>query len=118
MCGDALSCLNTSFRADIVVTNPPYIAGDELGSLPVDVREHEPRAALYGGEDGLDFFRKLAVSVPNHMSDGGMLITEVGWKQAEEVSRIMKNNGMVFEEVVQDLAGIDRVVVMKPGDGR
>jgi len=60
VCGDILSSIRGEFQVDIIASNPPYIAASEFESLPREVRDHEPRIALYGGDDGLDFFRRLA----------------------------------------------------------
>ena len=100
-----------SFSADVLVSNPPYIADPVIETLPRDVREHEPRMALSGGPDGLDFYRHLAHSMPRCLRRGGAAVLEVGYDQADDVSRILADEGLKIEEAVKDLAGVDRVVV-------
>ena len=111
VCGDSVGALGDAFRADVLVSNPPYIADPVIASLPRDVRDHEPRIALSGGPDGLDFYRHLAHSMRRCVRRGGAAILEVGYDQAGSVRGILENEGMKVEETVKDLAGIDRVVV-------
>lgn len=113
MCGDLLTAIRGMFRADIIVSNPPYIASSEFESLPREVRDHEPRIALYGGSDGLDIFRRLAETATEHLVDGGFLAVEVGFGQAESVKDIFSSSGMKIAEVVKDLSRIDRVVIAR-----
>ncbi len=111
ICADSVSALGASFKADVLVSNPPYIADRVIETLPRDVREHEPRVALSGGPDGLDFYRRLAHSIHRCVRRGGAVVLEVGYDQASRVSRILEDDGIRVEETVKDLAGIDRVVV-------
>lgn len=113
MCGDLLTAIHGGFRADIIVSNPPYIASSEFESLPRDVRDHEPRIALYGGDDGLDVYRRMAETAPEHLVDDGFLAVEVGFGQAAAVKNILSSSGMSVVEVAKDLSGIDRVVAAR-----
>lgn len=97
---------------DIVVTNPPYIAGPEFSGLEKHVLM-EPRAALYGGEDGLDFYRRILRSAPGHLARGGVVAMEIGYGQLGAVSAIAGDCGFAIEEVRKDFNGIDRVVVTR-----
>jgi release factor glutamine methyltransferase len=99
-------------RFDIIISNPPYIAGPEFAGLQKEVLK-EPRAALYGGEDGLDFYRRIASGAPAHLARGGRLIMEIGYGQRGMVVAIAEGAGFEVVEVVKDQAGIDRVVVAR-----
>ena len=98
-----------SGKYDCIVSNPPYIASREVDALMEEVRNHEPRMALDGGEDGLYFYRKIAVQSPKYLNDRGRIFLEIGFDQGEAVAGLL---APAFDEVriVQDLAGLDRVV--------
>lgn len=93
-----------------IVSNPPYIPRADIDTLDVSVREYEPRMALDGGEDGLDFYRAISEKWKNLLTAGGRLYFEVGIGQADRVLRIMRTQGFGDIQVVQDLHGIPRVV--------
>lgn len=96
---------------DIVVSNPPYIPADEYVALEPNVRDYEPRLALYGGVDGLDFYRRLVPGAALLLRPGGMLAVEVGIGQAEAVAGIMAAAGAFgAPQTRADLAGVPRVV--------
>ena len=95
---------------DIIVSNPPYIETDVIGTLMPEVREHEPVMALDGGKDGLSFYRRIVRGAGDHLKRGGMLFFEIGCEQAESVYEIMERAGFQEIEVVKDFAGLDRVV--------
>ena len=98
-----------SGKYDCIVSNPPYIASREVDALMEEVRDHEPRMALDGGEDGLYFYRKIAAQSPKYLNDRGRIFLEIGFDQGEAVAGLL---APAFDEVriVQDLAGLDRVV--------
>ena len=95
---------------DVIVSNPPYIKREEIGTLMDEVRLHEPYMALDGHEDGLYFYRKIAEEAPGHLRAGGSLFLEIGWDQGESVSELLRQQGFTDVKVVKDLAGLDRVV--------
>ena len=97
-------------KYDIIVSNPPYIRSDVIPTLMEEVREHEPILALDGTEDGLFFYRKIVEESPDYLNGGGMLFFEIGYDQAEDVSRLMEEAGYKDVTVVKDFAGLDRVV--------
>ena len=97
-------------KYDIIVSNPPYIRSDVIPTLMEEVREHEPILALDGTEDGLFFYRKIVKESPDYLNGGGMLFFEIGYDQAEDVSRLMEEAGYKDVTVVKDFAGLDRVV--------
>ena len=96
---------------DIIVSNPPYVSGDEMGALSPDIALWEPREALYGGTDGLSFYRQIIAESPLMFRNRGTLIMEIGYGQQEEVRKLMEDGG--FENIAfkSDLAGVPRVVI-------
>ena len=95
-------------RFDIIVCNPPYIKSGEIPQLQREVREYEPKLALDGGEDGLDFYRRIAKEVKSYIAKGGMLIMECGEGQANDIIQLFPKRD--FAMVQKDLAGVDRFV--------
>jgi release factor glutamine methyltransferase len=95
---------------DLVTANPPYIASHELEGLMADVRDFEPKLALDGGIDGLDFYKRIAAEVPKLMTPGACLALEVGYGEAADVVRLLEAANFISIEVVKDYAGIDRIV--------
>lgn len=93
-----------------IVSNPPYIPSADIDGLDSSVRDHEPRLALDGGEDGLDFYRCICEKWRDALVPGGLLAFEVGIGQADDVLRIMRSNGFGEIEIIQDLHMIPRVV--------
>ncbi|MEW9671220.1 peptide chain release factor N(5)-glutamine methyltransferase [Ammoniphilus sp. 3BR4] len=101
---------------DILVSNPPYIPSSDVLELDVQVKDHEPMRALDGGEDGLDFYRRLCKGLPQVLRPGGLVAFEVGMGQARDVEQLLLRTGVIARtEVIQDLAGIERIVI---GDGK
>ncbi len=97
---------NTRGRFNVIVCNPPYIKTAEIAELDREVKDFEPRIALDGGEDGLDFYRRLAREINRYVARGGMLILEVGEDQAAEVLRLFEKRDYAI--VIKDLEGKDR----------
>lgn len=97
-------------RFEYIVSNPPYIRKDMIPTLMEEVRDHEPLITLDGGEDGLDFYRKITREATEHLYSGGMLFFEIGYDQGEAVKLLMEEEGYEEVTVSQDLAGLDRVV--------
>ena len=81
-----------------------------IDTLMPEVRDHEPFCALDGGADGLQFYRRILAEAPAHMRRGAVLLFEIGCGQGEAVARLMQEAGFVQVEVLQDYAGLDRVV--------
>ncbi len=96
---------------DLIVCNPPYIPTKDIDGLERNVKDFEPKMALDGGADGLDFYRKLAEQVPSKLNDGGTLCLEVGEGQAPEVCRLLQNS--FATEIKKDYRGIERIVVAR-----
>lgn len=97
-------------KYNIITSNPPYIKTEVIDGLQTEVKDFEPHLALDGGEDGLKFYRRICGIAPTLLTKGGMLIFEIGYDQAKEVSDLMENS---FKDVsvIKDLCGNDRVVV-------
>ena len=94
---------------DLLASNPPYITTQEMGELPGDVLR-EPRLALWGGDDGLYFYRKITASAVDLLKPGGWLIFEIGWTQGEAVQQLLEEAGFGKIELIKDWQGLDRVV--------
>lgn len=109
--GDLLQPLRgMTFAA--ILSNPPYIPEADIAGLAPEVRLKEPHTALSGGQDGLDFYRRLAKDAPAMLVPGGFMAFEVGIHQAEPVAALAKANPLIAStEILPDYAGIDRVVV-------
>ena len=108
--GDLFEALPEGKHFDVIVSNPPYIETAVIEDLQEEVRDHEPRMALDGMEDGLFFYRKLAKEAPQWLTPGGRIYLEIGYDQGESVPALLQAAGFVDVTVKKDLAGNDRVV--------
>ncbi len=99
---------------DAVLANPPYIRTGEIDGLAPEIRNWEPREALDGGPDGLDFYRAIIPRVKGHLIQGGTLMVEVGASLAPAVAEIAKEVGLAPLPPLQDWGGCDRVIVIRP----
>ncbi len=98
-------------KADIIVSNPPYIKTSVIETLAPEVKDYEPRLALDGDADGLTFYRRIIEKAPDYLFTSGYLIMEIGFDQAEEVKNLLEKAGCYHEiEVVKDFSGNDRVI--------
>ena len=103
---------NVEFKQfDMIVSNPPYISLNEVGIMSDDTLLHEPSEALFAENDGLYFYYEICQKAFDYLADFGYLLFEIGYKQGKNVSEIMKNFGFKNIDVIQDLAGLDRVVI-------
>ena len=100
-------------EVDLIISNPPYIATGEHGSLPREVRDHEPAMALFAGDDGLEVLRRIVAAAPDWLSPGGLLACEIGFDQGE-TARGLVSWGR--SDIVRDLAGRDRFLLVTKGD--
>ena len=94
---------------DCIVSNPPYITGEEMKELQTEVT-FEPETALFGGTDGLDFYRAISKNWFEHLNEGGLIAFEIGDTQGKAVADILTENGYKNAEVIKDYEGRDRVV--------
>ena len=111
---------NVRGEYDLIVSNPPYIPGRDIPDLDPEVRDFDPLCALDGGEDGLSFYRRIAEGAPDHLKKDGTIYLEIGYNQAEDVSKILEEKGFSDTEIIKDYGGNNRVVkaVSRTGTGR
>ena len=98
---------------DLIVSNPPYISESDYAALACEVREHEPKLALYAGKDGLDVYRCLVAQAPAHLNPHGCVLVEIGFGQKDAVVRIFEQHHFSIERIVKDYAGIERVIAAR-----
>lgn len=109
---DLLSAVASGW-AGFVVSNPPYVPLSDEPGLQREIREWEPRVAVFGGETGLEFYERLALEAPRVLRPGGWLVMELGFKTAPHVERMLSANGWRDLRVTPDLAGIPRVIAAR-----
>jgi release factor glutamine methyltransferase len=112
---DVAAALRSSF--DLIVSNPPYIASGEFTALAPEVRAFDPRSALDGGPDGLDYYRSLSASVPMLLRPGGALVVEIGAGQSDDVAQLFAATGLAVAPPHPDLKGIPRVLLARKASG-
>ena len=110
--GDMFAAIPDDKHYDVIVCNPPYIPSAVIDTLDVEVKDHEPRMALDGGRDGLDYYRVIADQAGMHLKSEGVLALEIGAEQATDVKRLL-NKAKTYRDtrVVRDLANLDRVII-------
>lgn len=96
---------------DLIASNPPYIASQEIKGLQQEIKDWEPLSALDGGTDGLDFYRAIINDAGRFLSEGGFIALEIGAGQAEKVTGIMRLAGLSEMKISRDYAGIERIVI-------
>ena len=102
-------------KFDMIISNPPYITGEEMKQLPKSVADFEPHMALYGGEDGLDFYRAIAENYTPALKSGGYLALEFGMGQGDDVCRILAEHGYTILERSRDYNDRERAVLAQYG---
>jgi release factor glutamine methyltransferase len=95
---------------DLIICNPPYVGQREAESLPIEVREHEPHTALYGGKEGYELYGALIPQAARHLKPGGLLILELGYNSLPAVEPLLERTDWASVGVTKDLAGIPRVI--------
>ena len=113
--GNGFAALPQGARFDLIVSNPPYISRAEIETLEPEVRDHEPRGALDGGEDGLDFYRMFAREAAGFLAPGGRLMAEFGDGQAREIQGIFERQNWVVEAVEADNTQRPRLLIARHG---
>jgi release factor glutamine methyltransferase len=109
--GDLFAALPCSHQKyDLIVSNPPYVREDEMAALQPEIARYEPHLALFGGQDGLDFYRRIAAGTASHLNTGGEVIVELGAGQQADIVSIMHAAGLHIVQVLRDLAGHHRVL--------
>jgi release factor glutamine methyltransferase len=114
--GDGFNALPDSAGFDLIVSNPPYIPSAEIETLQQEVRDHDPRLALDGGADGLDFYRRLAAAAGPRLKPGGRLMLEHGDGQGGAVAELLTQHGWTVESVLKDYSGRGRILIARRGD--
>lgn len=109
--GDLFAPFEADYKGhfDVITANPPYITTAEMAVLPKDVRK-EPRLALWGGDDGLDFYRRIIKDAENYLADNGYLLLEIGYAQGAAVKNLLQTAGYQSVEIIKDYQGHDRVI--------
>jgi release factor glutamine methyltransferase len=111
--GDGFAALATRTQFDLIVSNPPYIPSAEIETLAPEVRDFDPRAALDGGADGLDFYRRLAVEAKPFLKPAGKIMLEFGDGQAGDIQKIFESEKWIVEAVQEDYAHRARILVAR-----
>lgn len=113
--GDGFAALAAGARFDLVVSNPPYIPSAEIATLQPEVRDFDPRSALDGGPDGLEFYRRLAMEAGGYLKQDGKLMLEFGDEQSESVQEIFAAWAWIPEAIVEDYTKRARIFIAHRG---
>lgn len=106
---DGIEGIEEAFH--IIASNPPYIPKEDIDKLQEEVKDYEPREALDGGEDGLEFYRRIIPQSKKYLTHEGLLIFEIGYDQGQELRDMLLEEGFKNIEILKDLQGLDRVVL-------
>ena len=106
---DLYAKLPAGLQYDVIVSNPPYIPTEDIATLAADVQK-EPKGALDGGRDGLDFYRRIIAGASDYLLPGGLLAFEIGIHQGKAVSKLCQEHGYGVTAVRKDYAGIERMI--------
>ena len=98
-------------KYDLIISNPPYINSIDLNRLDYDIKFHEPTLALSGGSDGFRDLKKVIIKSKKLLKINGKLILEIGHRQKNQCSKILKENGYYINQITKDLSGKDRCIV-------
>ena len=109
--GDGFAALSAGAQFDLIISNPPYIPSAEIDTLEPEVRDHDPRGALDGGADGLDFYRRLATEAGAFLKPQGKIMLEFGDGQAEAIGAVFTAQGWQMDAVREDYAGKPRFLI-------
>jgi release factor glutamine methyltransferase len=107
---DAFKGENLEGKVDVIVSNPPYIPDTEKGLLAPEVL-FEPLGALFGGDDGLDFYKAIMLDAAKFLKAGGVVAFEMNAGKSAEIQKIIIDAGFIIDKVVKDYAGLERVVI-------
>lgn len=113
VCSDLLECFSQKPSFDFILSNPPYIAADEMADLPHTVRGYEPGVALDGGQAGLEIYARLIPQTACRLTKSGCLLLEIGAGQEREVEKLIRQAGLVLTETILDLQSIPRCLVAR-----
>jgi release factor glutamine methyltransferase len=111
VCGNGLAFVKQSELFDLIISNPPYICSRDMETLAPEIKNHEPREALDGGEDGLRLYRQWIPQMPALLRREGRAVLEIGSEQALSVSQFFRDAGFSDVTTVKDYAGHNRAVI-------
>lgn len=111
--GDGFAALSKDARFDLIISNPPYIPSAEIATLQPEVRDFDPRGALDGGADGLEFYRLLAAQAAPFLKPGGRIMLEFGDGQAESIGKIFTGQKWIVESVKEDYSRRPRILIAR-----
>ena len=114
--GDAFAALPAWMKFDLIVSNPPYIAAEEIATLSPEVRDFDPRLALDGGADGLDFYRRLASEAVAFLKPHGQLMMEFGDGQETALEKLFFDEKWIVEGIVADYSSRPRILIARRGE--
>ena len=109
--GDGFTALKSGIEFDLLVSNPPYISSAEIETLDPEVKDFDPRGALDGGADGMDFYRRLAVEAKPFLKVDGKIMLEFGDGQADDLKKIFENEKWIVEAVLDDYSQRARILI-------
>jgi release factor glutamine methyltransferase len=112
--GDFLTALQPPERFDVIVSNPPYIPSAEIELLQAEVRDHDPRLALDGGADGLQFHRAIAQRAAQFLKPGGRVFIEFADGQGDALRQLFGSSGWEVHGIIRDLSGTERILSASP----
>ena len=112
--GNGFAALPENLKFDLIVSNPPYIATEEIATLEPEVRDHDPKLALDGGADGLEFYRMLAEKSSERLAPKGRLMLEFGEGQAESIKKILEEQKWIVEAIERDYTQRERFLIAGP----
>lgn len=108
---DAFAALESTKLFDLIISNPPYIPTQEIQSLQIEVRDHDPRQALDGGPDGLAFYRRIATEAAPFLQPGGKIMLEFGDGQAAAIRKIFESEKWIVEAIIEDYTQRPRILI-------
>ena len=114
--GDLLTPLSERHlqaAVDILASNPPYVDVDKPELIQRDVSQWEPHTALFGGADGLDFYRRLLLDAPRYLNPGGYLVFEIGYGQLDAILELIERSSLELVDVTHDLQGLPRTLALR-----
>lgn len=109
--GNGFAALQEKIKFNLIVANPPYISSEEIATLEPEVRDHDPKLALDGGADGLEFYRLLAKESKEHLASNGLLMLEFGEGQAELIQNIFKEQNWIVQAIERDYSQRERFLI-------
>ncbi len=113
--GNGLAALPSEMRFELIISNPPYIPSAEIAGLEPEVRDYDPRVALDGGPDGLQYYRSLAAEAGGFLGPGGRIMLEFGDGQAQAVRELFETQKWIVERIVPDYTQRERIIIARSG---